>query len=173
MRNFESAEEYLVKAEKTMNELKAYAPEKFNIAEYWWILLIIPAGLGIGGIFWYMRRGAVKVPKYIPEPAVPKLPTAKVKIPILEGQSRASFLAEIEALKDKISAITEAPLGKTERYYYEKVKKAIDSVTRYVQAGDMESARKAMEEVESHLKMLEYRLLTLNLVRKDGKTEFR
>jgi hypothetical protein len=75
------------------------------------------------------------------------------------------IIKKIELLQTKLSVINTRDFSRVEKFYYESACKDIEKVKEFVADASMDAARKALNNAEMNLKVLEHRLVSLNLFR--------
>jgi hypothetical protein len=79
---------------------------------------------------------------------------------------RKLLLKQVNELSSKVGRVKATQLGTTDRYHYDKAKARLGDVQKHIEANNLNSARKLLNDVETHLKVLESRLLSWNILKK-------
>jgi len=143
--DYANAERFLNEAKNKFEKIKK-KPVEFNWMP---IILVIIIGILITGLSGFIYKAKIRKP-----PAPPKPISVKT-----------TLADEINKLKSNLAKINEADLTETEKYYYEKSLEALKRAEGYLNKNDTKAASRYLTDLETYIKILEYRLETNKIIK--------
>lgn len=159
-RNYEGATRALDAAEDYLSQLKAHVPQEMDLS--WLMVLALPLAIvlliGFAGWHFLVRKRTrtykYKPPRYYPTATMPP----KV--------DKGFLLKELKSLESKVLGIRKERLAETDRYYYEKARRALENMEHHIMQDNIASAKVLLNEAETSLRVLESRLLSFDIIKK-------